>query len=331
MATSMMAGRGPTGGRATELRGQRVSFVSATVVRAERPTSAKPGDTAIVLADGTIEGFVGGACAESSVRAQALFCLADGESVLLRIVPDGVDAESGGDPLGVRTVANPCLSGGTLEIFLEPMVPPALVYTIGSSPIALALRRGAGSFGFDLRLVDELPDPLPSDTAAVVVASHGRGEEAALAAALSADVPYVGLVASRRRGAAVLDTLQSAHGFCGGHTGRIHTPAGLDLGAETPEEVALSILAQIVAERPRPVRAAGDQGSTAEAGATTGATTEEHQRSGAATAVDPVCGMTVAAVPASLQVEHNGETVYFCGPGCVQAFTANPDHYQSSN
>jgi xanthine dehydrogenase accessory factor len=310
-------------GRVAELRGQRVSFVSATVVRAERPTSAKPGDTAIVLADGTIEGFVGGACAESSVRAQALSCLVGGESVLLRIVPD-TEGDTGGDPVGVTTVANPCLSGGTLEIFLEPVVPPALVYTIGSSPIALALSRGAGSFGFDLRLVDELPDPLPSDTAAVVVASHGRGEEAALAAALSADVRYVGLVASRRRGAAVLDTLQSAHGFCGGHTGRIHTPAGLDLGAETPEEVALSILAQIVAERRRRDRpAADDDRSTAEASATT----DEQPSSGAATAVDPVCGMTVAAVPASLQVEHNGETVYFCGPGCVQAFTANPDNY----
>ena len=319
MVNSMMAGK------VAELRGRRVAFVSATVVRAERPTSAKPGDTAIVLADGTIEGFVGGACAESSVRAQALSCLAEETSVLLRIVPDGVDTESGGDPVGVTTVANPCLSGGALEIFLEPVVPPALVYTIGSSPIALALSRGAGSFGFDLRLVDELPDPLPSDTAAVVVASHGRGEEAALAAALSADVPYIGLVASRRRGAAVLETLQSAHGFCGGHTGRIHTPAGLDLGAESPEEVALSILAQIVAERPRPVRTAGE-GAKAEATVTT----VEQSGTAPATAVDPVCGMTVAAVPASLQVEHNGETVYFCGPGCVQAFTANPDHYQSS-
>lgn len=319
MATSMMAGR------VAELRGQRVSFVSATVVRAERPTSAKPGDTAIVLADGTIEGFVGGACAESSVRAQALSCLAEEASMLLRIVPDA-ESEPGGDPLGVTTVANPCLSGGALEIFLEPVVPPALVYTIGSSPIALALSRGAGSFGFDLRLVDELPEPLPDDTAAVVVASHGRGEEAALAAALSAEVPYIGLVASRRRGAAVLETLQSAHGFCGGHTGRIHTPAGLDLGAETPEEVALSILAQIVAERPQPVRTADGEGSKAEATATT----DELPRSGATTAVDPVCGMTVAAVPASLQVEHNGQTVYFCGPGCVQAFTANPESYQQS-
>lgn len=298
-----------------------MSFVSATVVRAERPTSAKPGDTAIVLADGTIEGFVGGACAESSVRTQALSCLADGESVLLRIVPDGVDLESAGDPVGVTTVANPCLSGGALEIFLEPAVPPALVYTIGSSPIALALSRGAGSFGFDLRLVDELPEPLPSDTAAVVVASHGRGEEAALAAAPSADVPFVGLVASRRRGAAVLETLQSAHGYCGGHTGRIHTPVGLDLGAETPEEVALSILAQIVAERPR----RHDTGTTPLPH--DAVSIKEPSGSTPATAVDPVCGMTVAAIPASLQVEHNGETVYFCGSGCVQAFTADPDHY----
>jgi xanthine dehydrogenase accessory factor len=301
-------GRGFTEGRSTELRGQRVPFVSATVVRAERPTSAKAGDTAIVLTDGTIEGFVGGACAESSVRAQALECLQRGASVLLRIVPDSEPDRS--DPVGQVTVPNPCLSGGTLEIFLEPTVPPPLIYTIGTSPIALALSRGAGVFGFDVRLIDVLPDPMPDDTAAVVVASHGRGEEAALTAALDNGVPYIALVASPRRGAAVIESL----GPCSGTTRRIHTPAGLDIGAQTAEEIALSILAHIISERPRPVRPTEDE-SASDAGQV------------ASTAVDPVCGMIVAAIPASLHVEHNGNVVYFCGPGCQQAFTASPADY----
>ncbi|MDH3296316.1 MAG: XdhC family protein, partial [Acidimicrobiia bacterium] len=288
-----MTGRGFAEGRTIELRGQRVPFVSATVVRAERPTSAKAGDSAIVLSDGTIEGFVGGACAETSVRTQALDCLARGASVLLRIVPDAEDGRS--DPVGQITVANPCLSGGTLEIFLEPILPPALVFTIGTSPIALALGRGAGVFGFDVRLLDALPDPLPDDTAAVVVASHGRGEEEALTMALDANVPYIALVASRRRGAAVIESL----GWSPEVTGRIHTPAGLDIGAQTPEEVALSILAQMVAERP----------SGAPADSTVrvdvGGVEATDDAPSTATAVDPVCGMTVAAVPASLSVQHN--------------------------
>ncbi|MDH3302431.1 MAG: XdhC family protein [Acidimicrobiia bacterium] len=309
--------RGLTDGRAIELRATRMPFVSATVVRAERPTSAKAGDTAIVLPNGDIEGFVGGACAETSVRIEALGCLERGASMLLRIVGESGEGQPSVDPVGQRTVANPCLSGGTLEIFLEPIIPPALVYTIGTSPIALALNRGAGLFGFDLRLVDELPVPMPVDVSAVVVASHGRGEEAALTMASDAGVPYIGLVASRKRGESVLASL----GISDQHLSRIHTPAGLDIGAQTPEEIALSILAEIVALRPTvasdvdPHELEHHDHSPATAGPT------------GASAVDPVCGMSVAAVPASLHVEHKGTTVYFCGPGCLQAFTASPDDY----
>lgn len=307
----MTTGRELSIGRAIELRGHRVPFVSATVVRAERPTSAKAGDNAIVLRDGSIEGFVGGACAESSVRVQALECLDKGTSVLLRIVPDIDEATT--DPVGQVTTANPCLSGGTLEIFLEPIIPPPLVFAIGTSPTALALSRGAGLFGFDLRLVDELPEQLPADVCAVVVASHGRGEERAMTMALDAGVPYVGLVASHRRGEAVVESL----GLCSTQTDRIHTPAGLDIGAQTPEEIALSILAEIVSTRPR----ADHQVAETEGGPAGPSPT------GVTTSVDPVCGMSVAAIPASLHVEHRGRTIYFCGPGCRQAFVAAPEDY----
>lgn len=308
----MSIARGLADGRAIELRATRVPFVSATVVRAERPTSAKAGDTAIVLPNGDVEGFVGGACAESSVQAQALDCLERGASLLLRVVGESADGEPSVDPVGQRTVANPCLSGGTLEIFLEPIIPPALVYTIGTSPIALALNRGAGLFGFDLRLVDHLPEPLPDDISAVIVASHGRGEEAALSTASNAQIPYIGLVASRKRGRAVIESLVLSPE----HAGMIRTPAGLDIGAQTPEEIALSILAEIVSLRPR-----------VKPGIHVEDASHHHHHHAAASEVDPVCGMSVAAVATSLHVEHKGRTFYFCGPGCEQAFTASPDDY----
>ena len=179
--------------RVDGLRTRRTPFVLATVVRAERPTSAKPGDSAVVTADGTLDGFVGGVCAESTVRVESLRLLAAGESELLRITPDAGAAPAQD---GVRTVGNPCLSGGTLEIFLEAMIPPMLVAVFGESPAARALVRVGAALDWDVRTG---LDPLSPDTSAVVVASHGRGELAVLRAALDAEVGYIALVASRRR------------------------------------------------------------------------------------------------------------------------------------
>jgi xanthine dehydrogenase accessory factor len=219
--------------RAAALESERVPYVQATVVRAGRPASVQPGATALVLGDGTIEGFVGGHCAEPSVRLHALRVLETGEPLLLRIEPG--DGE--GDAIdGAVTVHNPCISGGALEIFLEPNLPAPRMHVIGDTPIAHALAELAEGVGYE---VGEEPS---DDDAAVVVASHGRDEEQALTAALEAGVPYVGLVASRKRGQAVLASLDVPDD-------RVHTPAGLDIGARTPEEIALSILAEIVATR----------------------------------------------------------------------------------
>jgi xanthine dehydrogenase accessory factor len=228
-------------GKADQLRTGRTPFVLATVVRAERPTSAKPGDRALVLADGTLEGFVGGSCAESTVRSQSLRLLASGESTLLRITPTDEPAVLTVE--GTVTVNNPCLSGGTLDIFLEAMLPPVLVYVYGSGPVAQALVDVGGALGYEVHAA--VPDDaLPVDLGALVVASHGTDEESVLTAAVHAGVPYVGLVASKRRGAAVLATLDVP-------PSTVHTPAGLDIGGRTAAEIALSIYAQLVAERPR--------------------------------------------------------------------------------
>jgi xanthine dehydrogenase accessory factor len=228
-----------------ELREAGVPFVEATVVRCASPTSARPGDRAVVLGDGTIEGFVGGACADSTVRLQALRCLETGESVLLRILPGEEDGPSAEE--GAVVVSNPCLSGGALELFLEPCLPPPRVAVAGESPVARALAGLCGSVGMRGRL-SSLAEP--GDFAAVV-ASLGQGEKDAVRHGLDAGCEYVGLVASRKRGPAVLEELRSS-GVPEEQLARVRTPAGIDIGARTHEEIALSILAELIETRRRP-------------------------------------------------------------------------------
>lgn len=296
--------------RAQELTGRRESFVRATVVRAQHPTSASAGDTAIVHPDGIIDGFVGGNCVEASVREYGLMTLSTGEPLLLRVVP--------GDPSHTREegaveVANPCLSGGAIEIFLEPHLPAARVLVVGHTPTAHALVELGASIGLEMQLTDGLSaDPAPDD-AALIVASHGRDEEPALEAALRAGVPYVALVASVARGASVRASLD----VDGAQRARLHSPAGLDLGARTPAEIALAILAQLVAERA--------------AHRTAHRTGEASPAKAVATSIDPVCGMSVAQGPAALNTEIDGVTTYFCSPGCRARFVAHPERYADAS
>lgn len=288
--------------RAGALRDAGTPFVLATVVRAASPSSARAGDSALVLPDGTLEGFVGGTCAESTVRVEGLRLLRDRASTLLRIVPGAAGSESAETCDGVITVDNPCLSGGTLEIFLEAMVPPTVVHVHGDAPVARALVRIGEAMDYDVRR----GDPPVATTAAVVVASHGRDEEEVLTAALRADVPYVALVASRARGAAVLGALPVA----AAERARVRTPAGLDLGATTPAEIALSIYAEIVAGRER----VADPGGGVDHGGERGP------------AVDPVGGMIVAATGAAPSAVVDG-TTWCCGSGCRRAFLDGPARF----
>ena len=294
----MPAGGSALGDRTAALRGARVPYVHARVVLAERPTSAKPGDEALILPDGTIEGFVGGTCAESTVLAQGLALIDSGESLLLRITPEPEPPQP-----GKLVVHNACLSGGTLEIFLEPVLPAPRLLVFGDAPVARSIRGLASHLGWD---VGDGGAEVGSDVSAVVVASHGRDEEVALTSALRAGVPYVGLVASRKRGESVLAALD----VDGADASRVHTPAGLDIGARSSGEVALSIMAEIVSIRPRPSgRALGDASGSS------------------GTATDPVCGMTVATVESSLHLDHDTGRVWFCGSGCLRAYADNPAAY----
>lgn len=283
--------------RAEQLAADRVPFVTATVVRAQHPTSARPGDAALVQADGTVEGFAGGVCAEASVRLQALRVLETGEGVLLRILPGEGEDDSQADE-GTVTVRNPCLSGGALEIFLEPRLPAPVMLVHGETPVAAALTQLGTALGYE---IVSREDPDATD-AAVVVASHGRDEEDMLAAALTKGVPYVALVASHVRGTAVRESLEVPDEL----KARLHTPAGLAIGARTPQEIALSILAEVVAE----------------ARASAGPPPELKL------AIDPVCGMEVAVSAGSVQLEHEGTRFYFCGDGCRDTFAARVGHAQ---
>ena len=295
----------PMAARITELTAKRVPFVHATVVRAQFPTSAQAGDQAIVLADGSVEGFVGGHCAVGSVRSAALAALRDGESVLLRVLPeDGPDYP---ESPGSQVVVNPCLSGGALEIFLEPTLPAPLLHLVGATPITDSLAGMAGPLGFVVeRAEDSRP---PSGAVAVIVATHGGAEAAAIRAALDAGVDFVGLVAGRRRSVAVLDELALAED----ERKRIRTHVGLDIGARTSAEIALSIMAELV----QAIRRDGLVAPEIDVARTSAQTARVDE------VVDPVCGMTVKPGPDTPHLTVDGQDVWFCGTGCR-------DHYAGS-
>jgi xanthine dehydrogenase accessory factor len=261
--------------RAGRLVAEGQACALATVVRVERPASTKPGDRALVMPDGTLSGWVGGACSEPIVVREALRALADGETRLLTLGP----AETS------------CASEGTVEVLVEPQLPAPLLAVVGESPAAAMLDRLASAVGW--RVVRELaPEP-----DAVVVATMGQADEASLEAALATPAGYVGLVASARRAGVVLAELRG-RGLGEDTLTRVRSPAGLDLGPSTQDEIAVAVLAELVAWR--------------------------HSRGGnsieTAEAVDPVCGMSVAARPSSESLRHEGATYYFCSAGCRARF-----------
>jgi xanthine dehydrogenase accessory factor len=271
--------------RAGELSARGEPFALATVVRVERPTSARTGDRALVTVDGAVLGWVGGACAEPVVVREALRAFADGEPRLVRIGP----GESG------------CASEGTVEVFVEPQLPAPMLAVVGDGPAALTLADLAARIGW--RVVREARD----DADAVVVATMGHGDEEALERALVAGAGYVGLVASAKRATTVFEAL-GARGLDEEMLMRIRSPAGLDLGPARQEEIAVAILAELVAWR-------HSQSKTPEP---------------SAVAVDPVCGMTVA-VGTSEHAEHEGVTYWFCGSHCRRRFQDDPAQYLAAN
>ncbi len=287
--------------RIAHLSRSRVPFVSATVVRAQPPTSAHPGDRAIVLADGSIEGFVGGHCAAGSVRSAALAALLSGDGVLLRVLPDSTEVFP--ETPGASIVVNPCLSGGAMEIYLEPMLPSPVLHLVGGSPTAEALAALAPALGFLVQPDDG--ESAPAGAVAVIVSTQAGDEAPAVRRALDAGVGFVGLVCSRTRGGALLDELALAPS----ERARVHVHVGVDIGARTPAEIAVSILATLI-------RAIRVDGLSAEPHPSEAGIQPQ-------VAIDPICGMSVTVVAGTPHLHHEGTDHWFCNPGCRDAFAAS--------
>ena len=225
--------------RAGRLAEEGTPFVLATVVRVERPASTRPGDRALVLQDGRLEGWVGGACSEPIVVREALRALADGEARLVRIGPPESGREA---PPDVVVAESSCASEGTVEVLVEPQLPRPLLAIVGDGAAALTLAELARTVGW------RVAADLRPDADAVVVATMGHADEATLEAALAGGAGYVGLVASARRAAVVLGGLRE-RGVGEEALARVRSPAGLDLGSATQPEIAVAILAELVAWR----------------------------------------------------------------------------------
>jgi xanthine dehydrogenase accessory factor len=280
---------------AARLSREGVPYALATVVRVERPASTRRGDRALVRPDGTLSGWVGGACSEPIVVREALRALEEGEPRLVRVGPPGSGLEA---PSDVVLAESSCASEGTVEVLIEPARPKPLLSVLGAGPAALTLARLADAIGW--RVSSELDERAD----AVVVATMGHGDEDSLAAALGHGAGYVGLVASARRASSVAEALRR-RGVEEEALARIRSPAGLDLGPLEQEEIAVAVLAELVAWR--------------------------HTRAPAepllAEAIDPVCGMTVAVSESTESAVHEGVTYYFCNPGCRTRFEADPAAY----
>jgi xanthine dehydrogenase accessory factor len=314
--------------RAHELDASGDAYALATVVRVDRPVSAKPGDRALVTPDGRLMGWVGGSCSEPIVIREALASLADGSARLVQIRPPGATVER--DRAGVVVEVTTCESEGGMDVFVEPRRSSPRVVVVGSSPVARKVAQLAAAVGYRVEAALDSPAEHVPDAHihltmkelatrelgsqdAVVVATMNRYDESGLRAALATGAGYVGLVASRPRATKMMELLRS-RSIDARALERIHSPAGLDLGPSTQEEIAVAILAEMVAERHR----------------SSSQPTELFCEPVAAEAIDPVCGMSVAVTAQAISAEHDGVTYYFCGPGCRDAFLDDVERFATS-
>lgn len=292
--------------RVRELRATRTAFVLATVVASYPPQSVRAGAKAVILADGTLEGWIGGGCIRPVVLDEAREALAAGAPRLVRM---NTGASRGDEKRGVKDYPMTCQGEGGVEIYLEPISPAPRLCVLGETPVARVLRDLAGAIGY-------VNTASPNEADALVVATMGVGDEDALAAAAaSSTASYVGLVASRKKAQFLFDYVR-ATGVPNEQLERVKAPAGLDLGGMSPGEIALSILAEIVQRRYHPERD-GKSRSIAALGMTAevAAPARDDRR-----AIDPVCGMTVDKAAVKHTLEIAGETYYFCCPHCKASF-----------
>ena len=309
--------------KASELLANHESFAIAVVVRYEAPISGKPGNKAIIFADGKIWGWIGGGCAQPVVAKEALKALRDGQPRLIRISPSSPPEQ------GIVDYTMTCHSGGTLDIYIEPVLPKPHILILGRSPVAVALARLSKAINYAVSIAapqaerERFPDcdHVQADLdlsqikitpqTFVVVSTQGQHDEEALETALRSEASYVAFVASKVKAAKILDYLKE-RGLSSTRLGQLKAPAGLDIHASSPEEIAVSILAEIIQE---------NRSGTAKQ-------KREVERAVARQeAKDPICGMMVDIGEARHKSEFRGNAFYFCCAGCKQKFDKQPEQY----
>ena len=309
--------------KASELLANHESFAIAVVVRYEAPISGKPGNKAIIFADGKIWGWIGGGCAQPVVVKEALKALRDGQPRLIRISPSSPPEQ------GIVDYTMTCHSGGTLDIYIEPVLPKPHILILGRSPVAAALARLSKAINYAVSIAapqaerEHFPDcdHVQADLdlsqikitpqTFVVVSTQGQHDEEALENALCSEASYVSFVASKVKAAKILDYLKE-RGLSSTRLGQLKAPAGLDIHASSPEEIAVSILAEIIQEN------------------RSGMATQKREVERAVArqeAKDPICGMMVDIGEARHKSEFRGNAFYFCCAGCKQKFDKQPEQY----
>lgn len=291
---------------ALELRAKGEPFVLATVVAYKRPQSAKPGSQAIIRKDGSFRGWVGGGCVQPIVLREAQKTLQDGKPSLIIISPESAQK----DWQGVQEYLMTCQGGGSLQIYLEPQLPRPEMVVFGDSPVAQILSQLGKILDFNV-----ISGEVRRTGSYVVVATMGDGDEEALLAAVAAkDAAYVGFVASREKSASIFQFLRGK-GVTDDQLNRIKSPAGLEIGAETLPEIALSIMAEILQIKKQ--KSASKEKPSMKIPLLQTATD----------AVDPICGMKVNVAGAKYTSLHDSKPYYFCCLRCKETFEGNPAQY----
>jgi len=327
-------------------------FALATVVWRRAPSSAQPGNQAIVTAAGKVRGWLSGACAESVVIREARKALETGEPQLVLLgSPEELEARAND---GISLVPMQCQSEGAIELFVQPVLPKPHLVMIGRTPMVGTLTSLAKTLGWRTVVVDDRGDPDShpdaglvvttldleaagvDENSLVVVATQGQYDELAVDKALGTKAAYIGLVASRKRAGAVMDWLRDVE-YTDEMLARVKAPAGLDLGSLKHEEIAVGVLAELVqfsaarkpslAASPPSQAAEASTSQDSEAAPTSAAAEDVATPDAPVDAVDPVCDMLVDVATARFVSEHEGQTYYFCCPACKKKFEADPARY----
>ena len=315
---------------ANSLNQNNQAYATAIIVRRKIPSSGKPGDKAIITSDGQIHGWIGGGCTRGIVLKEALLSIQDRKPRMVHISPSALESDGPQTKLYTMT----CQSGGEVEVYIEPVLPKPQILIFGTSHIAMALARIAKTMEYQVEVVmsntdanvfPEADQILALDEFSaeneqrsnqyVVVCTQGERDAEALKQALALESNYLSFVASRRKANAIYKELRDM-GATFDQLKTIKTPAGIDIGAKTPHEVAISILAQIIQDfRAEPA----SEGTAEERVAQTMQNGDYY--------INPVCQVPVLKSAAKHVLEHQGEKVYFCCDGCKVSFEQAPEKY----